>query len=218
MLFRSTVLALFSVLAGCTGIKANMPSAEPHNSLHETTIEGFTEAYRQQHVDFTKYSGILLTDLEIEFLRGWQDSQNITDPHRITDRDLRLIRTNLAAEYRNSFTQALAKSARFHIVAAPDDFVLKIRPVIRKLNIQNPDNKEPYQSLTYAEVSASMQIDFEISDASSGRILLKLSDRGRTRDYTSYSRQESVKNQADISKLLLDWNVKLLDILSAKNS
>jgi len=216
MIARMTAFIFAGLLAGCTAhTSSDAPSAHG-TGLREFPAAGFGESYRLPDSKLTKYNRIYLDELRIEFDRGWISSQNMTDPYRLTDRDVQLIKNNLANEFRNIFTAKLTQSGRFQIVDTPDKTGLTLRPTILNLIINNPDNLQPYQSVTLAEVSASMTISLEVLDSASDETLLMLTDRGRTRDYINYSQQESIKNRADISKLLLDWSSALAVILETQ--
>lgn len=176
----------------------------------------FTQLYIRPDTDMSLYKEIYVTDLKIQFARGWENSQNLIDPYRITDRDIELIKNNIATEFRDSFARGLAQTG-LRIVDAPGPNTLTLNPSILDLDINNPDNLQPYQTVTLAEVSASMTIALELTNSASGEPLLRLSDSDQTRDYLNFDRQDSVKNRSDIGKLLFDWAAALGQVMQSQS-
>ena len=111
--------------------------------------------------------------------------------------------------------RGLPKKSQLRIVEKPGEDTLWLRPAILQLNISSPDNLQPYQTVTFAEIAATMTVVFEVTAPANGATLARLSDRGRTRDYLNYSQQDIVKNQSDISKLFFDWAVALGNTLNS---
>jgi len=208
------ILIFAGCLAGCATSSPNDMPAMSEDGLSKITGAYFEQLYIRPDSEMSLYKEIYVTDLQIEFARGWQNNQNLYDPYRITDRDIKLIKDDMETEFRNSFANGLAQSG-LRIVNTPGGNTLTMQPAILDLNINNPDNTQPYQTVTLAEVSASMTIVVELKDSASGETLLRLSDRGQTRDYLNLSRQDTVKNRADIGKLFFDWAEALGKVLES---
>jgi hypothetical protein len=207
-------LIFASCLAGCATSPPNDSPAISAGGLNKVASTDFEQLYVHPNSDLSLYKEIYVTEVRIELARGWQTNQNLYDPYRITDRDIQLIKNDIATEFRDRLASGLAQSG-LRIVNTPETQTLTLHPAILGLNINNPDNRQPYQTITLAEVSASMTIALELASSASGETLLRLSDRGATRDYLNIGRQDTVKNRADIGKLLFDWAVALGKVLES---
>jgi Protein of unknown function (DUF3313) len=209
------VIIVASCLGGCGISRPINEQQDAGENLLKIASSDFDQAYINPDFDISRYREIYVTDLQIEFERNWVNNQNLGDPFRITDRNIELIEKTLRANFRQSMERGLTQNSQLRIVATPGQDTLWLRPAILQLNISNPDNLQAYQTVTLAEIAATMTIVLELAAPANGKILVRLSDRGRTRDYLRFSQQDVVKNQSDIGKLFFDWAAALGSILSS---
>lgn len=207
------LIIVASCLGGCVASRPTQQHSD--ENLLKVTSSDFDQAYVNPDIDLSRYREIYLTDLQIEFERNWVNNQNLGDPFRITDRNIELIEKALREDFRQGMERGLTQNSQLRIVETPGQDTLWLRPAILHVSINNPDNLQPYQTVTLAEIAATMTIVLELAASANGQILARLSDRGRTRDYLRFSQQDVVKNQSDIGKLFFDWAAALGRMLSS---
>lgn len=210
-------LLMLVIVASCLGgCVASRPAQQHANqNLLRVANSDFDQAYVGPDIDLGRYQEVYVTDLQIEFEQDWVRNQNLGDPFRITDRNIELIKNALRRDFRQSMERGLMQNSQVRIVETPGQDTLWLHPAILQVNINNPDNLQPYQTVTLAEVAATMTIVFELAAPADGHIVARLSDRGRTRDYLRFSQQDVVKNQSDIGRLFFDWAAALGRMLNS---
>ena len=196
------ILVATATLAACAA--ANNEPAELEN-LTRVESANFDTLYIKPELDLGRYNQYRMEPLGVDFARGWQASQNISDPLTITDSDIATIKQELADSFRSVFTRTLEQSDKLKMTNQAGPGVLSIQPAIVNLNIINPTNNVAYQKTILADHGATMSIEIELRDSATNELLMKILDQGRTRDYTDFRQQEVVKNKSDSNKLLQDW-------------
>jgi hypothetical protein len=218
MLARLMIIAVLTLTVACSGFNRETPPEITNDGLQRVISPDFELFYVRPNIDFTRYNSIYVADLRVEFKRGWKASQNISDPNRVSDRDIERIKIILRAEFVKVFANEFAAGVGYTIVTQPGPNTLILSPEIINLYINSPQNSTGYQMTVLSENVGSMTIKLELSDASNKEVLLRISDPSQARDYGSFRQQETVQNQTESDRLLRIWAKSLSKTLSNSRS
>ena len=186
--------------------------------LQLISSDNFKEVYLRPDHDFSAYDSIFILHPEIEFERGWQASQNIADPRRVTDRDIQRIKRIMSAEIRDIVTEELVKGTDYKVTQNPAARSLTLKPQIVDLYITAPNAAEPYQVTVLSQSAGKMTIVLEISDTTTKELLLRIMDKAYARDFPDFRTQESVRNRNESSLVLRAWAQSLSGLLNDTRS
>ena len=97
----------------------------------------------------------------------------------VRERDIERIKSTLADEVRQVFTEAL-ESGGHAVVTDAGDHVLLIRPAINDLDVAAPDTNSGGRSDSFTTSPGAMTLVLEFHDSVSNEILARAIDRRRT--------------------------------------
>jgi hypothetical protein len=215
MLTRLILLYILVVLFGCASFNREPPPELTADGLQPISSPDFDELYILPQSDFSQYDSVYVADVQIEFERGWQANQNLSDPFRITDRDIKRIKRLLGEEVLKVFKHDLAAGTNYEIVDKPGPHTLIITPNIVDLYINAPFNSRGYRITVLGEQAGRMALNLELTDAATNQVLLRLADRRRTRNSSFFQIQGPVRNLQESRRLLHRWSESLILVLSS---
>ena len=208
---RIYVLAATLALTACSAIETGTESTVPmsSDSLRQIDSPNLDELYLRPDYDLSRFDSLYVATPEINFEKGWREDQNVRD------RDEERIRELLANETVRVFKDELPRGTGLPAVSSPGPSTLVITPTISNLYLNSPFNSRGYQITVLAEDAGYMTMNVELTD-SDGKVLLKMSDKGRTRRYTDYRQQERVRNLHESNRLLKGWSQELIEVLNSE--
>ena len=222
MTTHSTLLCVATIVAtsvaGCAAWQSEPPAATTPDGLELTANDDFDVLYTRPGNNFSAYKTMFIAAPEVEFDDGWQRRQNMSDAHRVTDRDLDKIREMVSKQVVDVFSTEIAEGTSYQIVGSPEAADLLLTPEVVDLDIINPLNNEPYRITVLAENSGRMTLKGEISDTSTDQVLLRFSDRTRGREYQDFRWQSSVRVKSETNRLLRRWAQSLNELISPEVS
>jgi len=106
-------------------------------------------AYIDPNADFSAFKRVMILDPYVSFRANWQRDQNRNRTQRVSARDMERIRVDVAALFRDVFTEVLQADNGFEVVNDPDFDVLLLRPAIIDLDVTAPDTRNAGRSTTF---------------------------------------------------------------------
>lgn len=199
-------------------------SAADENALFQNLepIEGAKAALAEidPDADFSVFSRVMLLDTFVAFRSGWaRDQQRTGSRIRISDADMERIKTGVAEQFKDVFSEVLSENDGFEIATEAGPDVLLIRPAIIDLDVSAPDTSTPGRSRTFTTETGSATLYIELYDSVSGQILGRAADRQTIRspgNNLSWSTRAS--NTADARRLFRAWATPLREFLDAHYS
>lgn len=215
----------FSALAKCSFILALLAAGSlqaASDKLPEVTVDGLhhlsdTElaiVYTQPGADLGQYNKVYLADAHVAFKKNWQRNQNAGGRIRVTASDMEMMKTELAAMFKEVFATTL-QDGGYELVTARGEDVLMIKPAIINLDITAPDTMSSGMTRSYAESSGEMTLYLELLDSVTGDLIGKALDRKRDRETGYFQWQNRVTNRAAANRILKEWAEVLKDGLDA---
>lgn len=215
----------FSALAKCSFILALLAAGSlqaASDKLPEVTVDGLhhlsdTElaiVYTQPGADLGQYNKVYLADAHVAFKKNWQRDQNAGGRIGVTASDMEMMKTELAAMFREVFATTL-QDGGYELVTARGEDVLMIKPAIINLDITAPDTMSSGMTRSYAESSGEMTLYLELLDSVTGDLIGKALDRKRDRETGYFQWQNRVTNRAAANRILKEWAEVLKDGLDA---
>jgi hypothetical protein len=110
----------------------------------------------------------------VSFRRNWR----MNHPG-VRTRDMERIKSTLADEFRQVFTEALENGGH-PVITDVDDHVLLIRPAIIDLDVAAPDTNSGGRSDSFTTSPGAMTLVIELYDSVSNEVLARAIDRRRT--------------------------------------
>jgi hypothetical protein len=195
-------------------------SAEDQEPMQETfdglsLVEGakLATAYIDTEADLGVYNKVMILDCHVAFKKGWDKKTRAGTRIRISGSDMDRIKADVAALFRDVFTERLSSDGGYEIVTEAGADVLLVRPAIIDLDITAPDDMSGGRSRVYTTSSGAATLYIELYDSVTGDILARAADRQGARKasgHMSYSNR--VTNRADARRMLGGW----ADLLRAK--
>ena len=145
-----------------------------HDGLERVANSRVDRVWVKPGVDFSQYTEIGLLDCSVSFRRNWR----MNHP-RVRTRDMERIKSTLADEFRQVFTEALENGGH-PVITDADDHVLLIRPAIIDLDVAAPDTNSGGRSNSFTTSPGAMTLVIELYDSVSNEILARAIDRRRT--------------------------------------
>jgi len=218
VIVRVIAFCLATAIAGCGPWRPEEPPQTTPDGLELISNVNFKQVYLRPDHDFSVYDSIFISQPEIEFERGWQASQNIADPRRVTNRDIERIKRIMSTEIQNIVTEELVTGTDYKVTENPVAGSLTLKPQIVDLYITAPNAAEPYQVTVLSQSAGKMTIVLEISDTSTKEPLLRITDKAYARDFPDFRQQESVNNRNEGSLALRAWAESLASLLNETRS
>ncbi len=120
----------------------------------------------------------------------------------VRTRDMERIKSMLADEFRQVFTEAL-ESGGHPLVTDADDHVLLISPAIIDLDIAAPDTNSGGRSDSFTKSPGAMTLVIELYDSVSNEILARAIDRRMTRNAGNIFRWTTRGTNRDAARRIL---------------
>jgi hypothetical protein len=214
MLLRGCTISTLFALMGCAAFNQEPPAAVSEDGLTLIPSKDFNILYVRRDNNFDKYDSIYIDRITVEFERGWETKQNMSDPQRITQRDIDYIVETLDDEFRRIFGVELTANSQYAIIDMPDDRTLIIKLSIVGLYINSPRNNRGYRTTILAESAGRMTLQLEIVEPKTKQSLLRFSDRKRGREYGgTLNRQNTVTNKQEGQHMMRSWAKSLGKVL-----
>jgi len=214
-----SVLILFASPAAVAQKKE--PPQETHDGLILVEDRNVAAAYVDPDADLSVYNKIMILDCYVAFKKDWEKKAKKTGSRvRVSSSDIERIKVDVAALFRDVFTEKLASDDGYEIVTAAGDDVLLVRPAIIDLDITAPDTMSAGRTHTYTTSSGAATLYIELYDSVTGDILARAADRKEARSAGGYMTYSSrVTNRSDARRMLGRWADQLrvkLDELHGK--
>ena len=163
-------------------------------------------AYVRPGATLGQYRRVMLIDCYVEFVEGWQRDYNMSQlglSGRVSDKDAERIRRDLAAEFRNVFTDVLTKKG-YPVVDAPAPDVLLLRPALLNVDVTAPDIPSASRTRTWVESAGAMTLYMELYDATTETLLARVIDP-KADDPAWAQRADRLTNKAAADRVLRYW-------------
>jgi len=170
----------------------------------DTTLRA---VYLKPGFTLAPYKRVAILDSFVQFAPNFQRDYNADQPGlegQITARDMTKITTELAAEFKQVFTQELQANGGYPVVdsAAPD--VLVLRPAIINLVVTAPDLMTPDMSATVVSSAGQMTLYLELYDSMTNTLLARVIDP-EADDNPLAQAANSVTNKMAADQILRRW-------------
>ncbi len=163
-------------------------------------------AYIDPHADFSVFKRVAILDPFVSFRSNWQRDQNRSRTRNITSADMDRIKADVAALFKQVFTERLEADDGYEVVDVAGDDVLLLRPAIIDLDITAPDTRDPGRTRTFTTTAGAATLVMEVFDSVSGDILGRAADRQVVRSTGGrLSWSNSVSNQAEARRMFGRW-------------
>ena len=208
--FRLLLAVAILVLAPFAGAdQAESPEfGDEHTFDNLVKVEDskMARAYIDPHADFSVFKRVAILDPLVSFRSNWQRDQNRSRSRNITSSDMERIKTDVAALFKQVFTERLEADNGYEVVDEAGDDVLLIRPAIIDLDVTAPDTRAPGRTRTFTASSGAATLYMEIFDSVSGDILGRAADRQVVRQTGGrLTWSNSVTNQAEARRMFGRW-------------
>lgn len=175
--------------------------------------------YLKPGATFDQYDRVAILDTHVEFSKNWQRQYNANVAGlqgRVTNEDMDRMKANVAAQFKEVFTEELQKNGGYQVVdeAAPD--VLTLRPAIINLQVTAPDLMRSDVRTTLVRSAGQMTLYLELWDPATNTILARITDPQEDESFGGMGRRATrVSNKAAMDDILRNWAVKLRKHLDA---
>ena len=171
-------------------------------------------AYIEPEADFSVFERVMILDPFVSFRANWQRDQNRRRSRRIRTSDMERIKADVAALFKQVFTERLTANDGFQIADAPDYDVLIIRPAIIDLDVTAPSAGSTGRNRSYAVAAGAATLVIELYDSVSGDILGRAIDRRAARRATGvFSWMNGVTNRQFARREFGVWADRLREFL-----
>jgi hypothetical protein len=207
--------ALVAVLCAACASEPSPRNVEvTHDGLVRVANSRVERAWTKPDVDFSQYTEVGLLDAFVSFRRNWRMNHS-----GVRARDMERIKTTLAEEFRQVFTDAL-QSGGYPVVTDAAEHVLLIRPAIIDLDVAAPDTMSAGRSNSFTATPGAMTLVIELYDSESNEILARAIDRRRARNVGNIRLATRGSNRQAARRILRRWAnllVSRLDEVSDDN-
>jgi hypothetical protein len=217
-LFKSTIIVLLAFAGSLQAAEKELPEVTV-DGLRHVKDSDLAIVYADPEADFSQYTKIHLADAYVAFKKNWKRDQNRGGRIRVTSSDMEDIKTELAALFREVFTETLTEGG-YELSDERGDDVLIIKPAIINLDVQAPDTRSTSmsRSRTYSESAGEMTLYLELYDSVTDDLLGKALDRQIDRETGYFEWQNSITNRAAATRILKEWANVLKEGLDAARS
>ena len=176
-------------------------------------------AYVNPEADFTRFNHVKILDPFVSFRNNWQRDQNRSRSRRVSNRDMERIKADVAALFKDVFSDRLSEDGGFEIVESTGHDVLLLRPAIIDLDVTAPDTRSAGRSRTFTASTGAATLYIELFDSVSGQIIARAADRQAVRSGGGrVTWSNSVTNSADARRMLGRWADTLRTFLESHYS
>jgi hypothetical protein len=140
--FTATSILAACALSACTATRSVVEDSVDDRSfdgLRRVQQSRVDAAYIDPDADFSVFKRIAILDPHVAFRRNWRRDQNSSSRRNITTRDMERIQADVAALFKQVFTERLEADDGFEVVDVAGEDVLGLRPAIIDLDVTAPD-------------------------------------------------------------------------------
>jgi hypothetical protein len=219
MLKKLLVSAALVTCAMAANGSTKLPAVS-HDGLHLLPDTKVRAVYAKPGAELDQYDKVYLLECYVAFRKNWQREHNEQVPfdQRVSDRDMKKIRDELAKEFNKVFTDVLSTKGGHQVVTQGGDGVLILRPAIINLDVTAPDIMSPGMSQTYVASAGSMTLYLELYDGKTGDIIMRIIDPEAAENAGLAEMASGVTNRADADRILRRWAELLNDHLAKVTS
>ena len=186
-----------ALCAACANDTSTRNLEVTHDGLERVANSRVDRVWVKPGVDFSQYTEIGLLDCSVSFRRNWR----MNHPG-VRTRDMERIKSTLADEFRQVFTEAL-ETGGHPVITDADDHVLLIRPAIIDLDVAAPDTNSGGRSNSFTTSPGAMTLVIELYDSVSNEILARAIDRRRTYNVGNVLRWTTRGTNRDAARRIL---------------
>ncbi len=211
---RLALGGLCLLFSGAVFAAKELPEVDA-DGLHHIQAPKAAIVYAKPGLDLGQYDKVMILECYVQFRENWKREYNLDQiglDGRVTDRDVERIRSELAEEFHEVFSEVLVEDGH-PVVTEPGPGVLLIRPAIINLDVAAPDIMRASRSNTWVSSAGSMTLYLELYDAESSEILARVADPKHDPDFGG-TRSSGVSNRAAAVRILKAWAKALSDHLS----
>lgn len=213
---RIVFTAVLALLATAGSVHAQEEGPElTFDGLERIEDAGVGMAYIDPNADFSVFQRVAILDPYVAFRSNWLRDMNRGRGRSVSNRDMERIRDDMAALFRDVFTERL-EAAGFQIVNAVDYDVLTLRPAIIDLDVTAPDTQRGGRSRTYVASAGAATLYLQLVDSVSGDVIGRAADRRVARQpggQISWSNR--VSNVSEARRHLGVWADTLVEFLTS---
>ena len=202
--------------AGETG---TVPPEVSMDGLEQVEKSRHKEIYRAPAVDWSGYDAVIIDPATVAFRKNWQRDQNRQQPNKIRSDDMERIRTTLAENFDEVFSEELAENGGMTLTEQAGGNVLRITPYIVDLDVYAPDaRRNPGIQRSYVESAGRMTLKLHLFDSETGDLIAVFSDHREDtrRGYLEWA--NSVSNTHRFRLILKSWARELREGLQEAQS
>jgi hypothetical protein len=211
-------LAAASVMLLAVAPAAAQDPSGKWEGLVQIKSERVDRLYLRPGTRITDYKRMLLGPVEVSFDQNWNpDRSDAMMSTRVTNVDIRRIRTNLATEFRRIFAEELGKGG-YPLIEEDGDDVLRIDASIVDLYINSPDTMTAGRDSAYVMEVGRMTLVAEFRDSVTGQVVALAVDTAQGPQSGSFKWVNGVTNSAEGRKAITRWATALVQGLDALKS
>lgn len=200
---HSRLLAGLAVVALAVG--AANASEDTFDGLQLVPNTKISALYMRKGADFGSYDKVAIRDCHVAFRKDWQKDQNKSARVKVSDEDMRRIKTELSEECKKVFAERLTAGGET-VATDAGTGVLLLRPAIINLEISMPGSTDPEPGIIRSSESAGQAtLYLELYDSVTGELLARAIDDevAGARGYISV--RNGATNRTDADLLLKKW-------------
>ena len=221
VLFRcATVLALScSVIFTTTAFAKDKLSETSHDGLHLQKDTKLAAVYLKPGEILKGYDKVSMTDVYVAFKKNWQRNYNQDTmglDGRVSDKDVEVIKSRLAKEFKTVFTKELQKGG-YEVVDYAAKDVMVLRPAIINLVVNAPDTNRSGRGATFVASAGEMTLYLELYDSYTSDIIARVIDARAAGDHGIAHMGGKVQNKAEFDRVLTEWAAILRKNLDKAN-
>lgn len=202
-----------SVLADEEG---DFEEALTFDNLVQVENSKVARAYINPDADFSVFKRVAILDPFVSFRSNWQRDQNRSRSRNISSNEMERIKTDVAALFKQVFTERLEADDGYQVVDVAGEDVLLIRPAIIDLDITAPDTRAPGRTRTFTASAGAATLYMELFDSYSGDIIGRAADRQVVRQTGGrLTWSNSVTNQAEARRMIGRWADRFRNFLDS---
>jgi Protein of unknown function (DUF3313) len=218
--FRQGLNVTLGVAALLVGLLGHGQAYSAQSKLPETTPEGLklmpntkvSAVYLRDGADFSGYDKVAILDCYVAFRKDWKRDQNQgANPFRVSGSDMTKIKTQLADQFKKTFTRELTAKGQTMVTAAGPG-VLILRPAIINLDVVAPDTMRP-GSRTFSTSAGQATLLLEVYDSVTSDLLARVYDVESIGESSFIQVQNGVTNRAEADQVLTKWARQLATYL-----
>jgi hypothetical protein len=214
MQFMAITLVVYAL---CFMLPLTAFAGEDSNSSFDNLVPvedaSVAVAYIDPEADFSVFTRVMILEPYVAFRANWRRDQNRSRSRNIRASDMERIRTDMAAMFKQVFTERLEADDGFEVVDEADYNVLLLRPAIIDLDVTAPDVNTAGRSRTFSASAGAATLYLELFDSVNGTIIGRAADRQASRSGGTMSWSNRVSNSAEARRAFRGWADQLRSFL-----